>query len=564
MKKQANKISHLLATGAVFALLSSGSAWGATAGITLNVTKNFTGGYSASIELDSTAKAALTSSTQLSFKLGHAIKSAYGASIVSNSANVITLKNLSQYSIGYTDKGVTSDQLSASNCVFNNQACVIRVTGDILGGGTATPTPTAIPTPSRTATPTSTPTRTPTATPSRTPTATPTSAITATPTQAPVAAVWSENFDGLSDGGTWLTSGCKAITKKQTVVVSNCGGMGASNKCVKAIYDASKNEPWSPYTYDAWRASNGNDAFMPANDPLIGNDPHYNYTAMCAPYYTGTATDVLQQLLPIGGKDSTKTTALKNKWEGDYPGYNPVAAKKPASEYSLNYDVMFLQAKNEPNVSRNAVFEWVRGGKLPGLSAAANDSGCTDDSVVEKNNPLNWSARMMWRPEGTSESYVYDQARASGACGTRNNTKDTTGADSKLEANKWYSITMYVKLNSFVSGVAKEDGIIELHIYDNGRLIGSTRSSNVKYRGVDDEATLIHNLFFSTFYGGNEQKIAWMKWACANKGKYCDSNLGTWEPKNGMGDIPNVAYFDNFSVYPAQSNGARVRKAFGQ
>ena len=81
MKKQANKVSQLLAVGAAFALLGSGSAWGATAGNNLKVTKNFFGGYNASIELDDVAKAAVTSSSQLSFKLGHAVKSVYGATI---------------------------------------------------------------------------------------------------------------------------------------------------------------------------------------------------------------------------------------------------------------------------------------------------------------------------------------------------------------------------------------------------------------------------------------------------------------------------------------------------
>ena len=186
--------AKLSALGIALSLLGASHAANAGVVVELNVTKDFFGGYNASIVLDAQAKAMLTSNTELSFSLGHPVKSLYGATIIENSDEIIRLQKLNARSMGYTDKGVTSDKLSATNCVFAGQSCEIRVTGgNSAPAPTATPTKVATPTATATKAPTVAPTvtkaPTPTATipPSATPTATKVPTVTPTATKAPTA-----------------------------------------------------------------------------------------------------------------------------------------------------------------------------------------------------------------------------------------------------------------------------------------------------------------------------------------------------------------------------------------
>ena len=179
-KRQTMKTFKLAASVAALGipLFVAAQVSAATPVVNVKLKKDFTGGYSAYIVLDNTAKAALSSNPTLSFSLGHAIKSAFGATIVTNTASNIALNNLSQYSVGYTDTAVTSDKVTLKNCSFNNQPCVLQWNGVTVWTPSNTATPT--PTPKATSTPTNKPTVT--ATPTTKATATPTAKVTATPT----------------------------------------------------------------------------------------------------------------------------------------------------------------------------------------------------------------------------------------------------------------------------------------------------------------------------------------------------------------------------------------------
>ena len=140
----------LSALGITLSLLGVSHAAQAGVVVELNITKDFYGGYNAKIELDEQAKAMLSSNPELSFSLGHAVKSLYGAKVLSNSADIIRLSDLHPRSIGYTDKATTSDKLSATNCTFAGQSCEIRITGKGVSTPTATPTKAATATPTAT------------------------------------------------------------------------------------------------------------------------------------------------------------------------------------------------------------------------------------------------------------------------------------------------------------------------------------------------------------------------------------------------------------------------------
>lgn len=182
-------------------------------------------------------------------------------------------------------------------------------------------------------------------------------------------------------------------------------------------------------------------------------------------------------------------------------GYNP--RLPPAKEYSLNYDVFF-----------ESDFEWVRGGKLPGLGPVNQTTGCRAHTLE------GWSVREMWRQEGQPVFYVYDQDRSK-ECGEQTET----GVHMSKEV--WHSISLYVKVND----PAYEHNA-EMELYLDGAMV--SRIEGAQLRGEDGDHTLINRVLFHTFFGGSDS---------------------TWSP---TGEVHSR--FDNLAVYP----GRRVRPSPGQ
>jgi hypothetical protein len=241
--------------------------------------------------------------------------------------------------------------------------------------------------------------------------------------------------------------------------------------------------------------------------PPVDERPPYpdGSKGVCPPYYTNTGTDVVQQIQPI----------------------------PPGDEYSLSYDVFFEDG-----------YDWARGGKLPGLSAKEWDSGCSieGDGIPTDPGPARWSVRLMWRSEGTNELYVYDQDRIPGACGTRSPT------EVPFSTGRWFAVTLYVRLNSAADAA---DG--EARFYLDGKLL--RREKDLKLRSEISDDSRINNIFFSTFFGGNESKRLYCH-DHAGEAPYCkvpDPNADvTWVPK----DLAYVR-FDNLEVRP----GLAVRES---
>ena len=142
------------------------------------------------------------------------------------------------------------------------------------------------------------------------------------------------------------------------------------------------------------------------------------------------------------------------------------------TNYTLLYDIRF---------SRD--FEFVRGGKLPGLSPQNHTTGCTSA------HPENWSVRPMWRVEGAAQGYYYGQDR-SGSCGD-----GQTSGVAVFKPGQWQKVALRVKLND---SEASYDGAVTLLI--DGQVVSRNRHLQLRKRGT--EASKISHFFFSTFYGG--------------------------------------------------------------
>ena len=151
-------------------------------------------------------------------------------------------------------------------------------------------------------------------------------------------------------------------------------------------------------------------------------------------------------------------------------------------EVTFEYEVWFEQG-----------FQWVKGGKLPGLrggNPSIKTTGCI------RPQPKNaWSNRIMWGPKGTAILYIYDQTRFFDniACGISNSSNIPI-----FVPNKWINIKLYMKLNSETN---KNDGIATMYI-ENKKII------HRPYITWYNITTTIDHVYFSTFYGGNDYSWA--------------------------------------------------------
>jgi hypothetical protein len=188
-------------------------------------------------------------------------------------------------------------------------------------------------------------------------------------------------------------------------------------------------------------------------------------------------------LCAVGHVAEGKVVSAIKGWDMAYPagmigGGTPVpksfVSVPPAKEYYLDYQVWF-----------ESDWQWVKGGKLPGLVGGSHTSGCAD--IV----PNGWSARFMWRGGGVGQVYLYHQDRKN-ACGDE---FDFPGP-ALFAIGKWNRITERVVINA----PGQADGLVEAWL--NGKKMLSL--PNLKLRGsVAADVALVDQVSLQTFYGGS-------------------------------------------------------------
>ncbi len=167
----------------------------------------------------------------------------------------------------------------------------------------------------------------------------------------------------------------------------------------------------------------------------------------------------------------------------------------PADEYTLQYDIYF-----ESN------YMSTMGGKFHGLVPRRHVTGGRDA------NPEQWSVRMTLRNRVPS-LYTYEQnANLAFGKGYRQSTY-------QLQKEKWYSVSLYVKINS---SPTKADGVAKIYI--NGKL--ESQAHNIMLHQSDSVNAKIHAFFFSTFLGG--------------------------QPRNNPVTSLQYVRYDNFAVIPGK------------
>jgi hypothetical protein len=129
-------------------------------------------------------------------------------------------------------------------------------------------------------------------------------------------------------------------------------------------------------------------------------------------------------------------------------------------------------------------FEFVKGGKLPGLFGGTAGSG-------GEHRTDGFSTRFMWRTGGAGEVYAYLPEQAGYG--------DSLGRGSwTFSTGEWNEIGQRVELNS----PGKADGSVAVTL--NGTEV--FRQSGLIYRSTPD--LHIDGVFFSTFFGGDDSTWA--------------------------------------------------------
>ncbi|EJU04127.1 hypothetical protein DACRYDRAFT_20755 [Dacryopinax primogenitus] len=157
----------------------------------------------------------------------------------------------------------------------------------------------------------------------------------------------------------------------------------------------------------------------------------------------------------------------------------------------LTYEVAF-----PPN------FNWVQGGKLPGLRGGPDRVGCSGGAQPDGSDCF--SVRLMWRPGGAGEVYAYIPttpafcSQSEIICNSDYGVSIQRGAF-HFSPNTWQTISLLVQLND----PSAANGLVELYV--NNHLAIS--QPGLVFR-TNESIASIGGMFFSTFFGGSDPSWA--------------------------------------------------------
>jgi len=149
-------------------------------------------------------------------------------------------------------------------------------------------------------------------------------------------------------------------------------------------------------------------------------------------------------------------------------------------------------------VAFDAGFDWVKGGKLPGIRGGLNSSGCSGGNKADGQDCF--SSRLMWRMNGAAEVYAYIPtpnnlcSNKAIICNSDFGVSIQRGAFAFL-SGQWSRITMLVQMNNPPDTA---NGNIAVYFNDNLAI----SQSNLQIRSANTVAA--NGLYLSTFFGGSD------------------------------------------------------------
>ncbi|MDQ3003099.1 MAG: polysaccharide lyase [Fibrobacterota bacterium] len=154
-------------------------------------------------------------------------------------------------------------------------------------------------------------------------------------------------------------------------------------------------------------------------------------------------------------------------------------------------------------------FEWVKGGKLPGL--------CGKDCItggLDPDGTNGWSARLMWRDSGKVNQYVYfpEKADPNHPGFGEDMPYDRSATRKRFIPGKWHEVINQIAMNT----PGQRNGIVRA--WFDGEL--ALERTDILFRTIADMH--VDKLYISTFHGGKDS---------------------TWAPSG-----THAVYFDDFLV----------------
>jgi len=130
-------------------------------------------------------------------------------------------------------------------------------------------------------------------------------------------------------------------------------------------------------------------------------------------------------------------------------------------------------------------FDFVKGGKIPGLGGGQNNTGGNKPDGTD-----GWSGRMMWRAGGDAVQYLYhpDQPTIYGE-----DLAYDIGGQRTFTPGQWVQVEHHFVMNT----PGQHDGVVEA--WWNGGL--ALQRKDIRFRDVSTFA--IDVFYFSTFFGGS-------------------------------------------------------------
>jgi hypothetical protein len=264
----------------------------------------------------------------------------------------------------------------------------------------------------------------------------------------PKTATWylrSSLSSGWSDAGVFAYGG----GGWQPVVASPAPPTPPDNTATTTLWSGDFSGDWKSRWQTERSQSFGSDNLQVIDDPQFGTALRVFYPADSA----SPSTDA-----PVGGAQFVAYLGIE-----------------PQDTLTLSYSVRF--ASN---------FDWVKGGKLPGLFGGTEISGSDHPDGTN-----GFSTRFMWRTNGNGE--IYALLPTSGGLGT------SLGSGSwQFTAGQWYQLQQEVHLNT----PGQSDGWIRIRV--NGQTVYT--AAGLTFRTVG--SLQIQGIFFSSFFGGNDSSWA--------------------------------------------------------
>lgn len=192
-------------------------------------------------------------------------------------------------------------------------------------------------------------------------------------------------------------------------------------------------------------------------------------------------------------------SALSIFFPADLAGTNATGAQW-RFEFGESYEEAFLSYR----VRFAPGFDFVRGGKLPGLAGGSAPTGSRQATGFN-----GWTGRLMWRTDFNGVSGEPQQLTTFGISYAKHTTSGFTqdgrqedrtfffnadGNRTEFVSDQWYQITQRIKMNT--PGVF--DGIQQIWV--DGNLV--LDESDLQFRLTDQFS--IDQVYFSTFFGGND------------------------------------------------------------